>query len=279
MYYSAQQTVGGEIKNVRRNSYVAMLLTIVIGISFCVVVIYLAENVMGYRFLEAIAAVSGTSAYTIPITTPYYNYLVGVLVTNPIILWIMGLFFIGWDIALVMLNFVMVPRYLLASSMDRITPGFLARVSDRFHTPYVGIWLVVICGSIMLVMYTMFAGFFSTLSAVLGEMIAAYLLFSIAAIIFPFRKSTKPMFDASPIAYKVAGIPVLSILGVISTVVLLSIGYMFLVNSMYGVNSFYSLLGIVLITIGAVIIFVASYAYNRKHGLDIMMAFQQIPPE
>jgi len=279
MYYAAQQTVGGEIKNVRRTSYLAMILTIVIGISFCVTVIYLAENVMGYRFLQAIAAMSGTSAYTIPIATPYYNYLVGVLVTNPILLWIMGLLFIGWDIALVMLNFVMVPRYLLASSMDRITPGFLANVSDRFHTPYAGIWLVVLCGSIMLVLYTSFAGFFATLSAVLGEMIAAYLLFSIAAIVFPLRKGTKALFDASPVAWRVAGVPVLSILGCISTVVLLSIGYMFLMNSMYGVNSVYSLVGIVLIVIGAVTIFTTSYTYNKKHGLDIMLGFKQLPPE
>jgi cytochrome c biogenesis protein CcdA len=74
-------------------------------------------------------------------------------------------------------------------------------------------------------------------------------------------------------------VPVISIAGVLSTFILLGVGYLFLTNSVYGVNSFYSLLAIVLSILLGVAIFGVAYAYRRSTGLDLMLAFKQIPPE
>jgi amino acid transporter len=273
MYVSAQQIVGGEIKNVQKNAWRSMLLTFVIGGILTALVAYLAVQVMGYNFLVAVAT---TSSLPIP---PYYNALIGVLFSNSALLWVTEILFVGWYVSIPMMNFFMVSRYLLASSMDGVTPGFLAKVSDRFHTPFVGIWIVVIVGSIMTVIYTLYASIFSTLSAVLAELVLAYLLVSIAAIIFPYRGRTKAIFEASTIRYKVAGVPVISIFGALSTVILLAMGYMMVMNSAYGVNSFYSLLAVVLTLVLGLAIFGLSYVYKKSRGLNILLAFTEIPPE
>jgi ABC-type antimicrobial peptide transport system permease subunit len=77
----------------------------------------------------------------------------------------------------------------------------------------------------------------------------------------------------------VGGVPVISIAGVLSTIVVLYIGYMFLTNDAYAANSPYSLLAILLSIVGALAVFGAAYLYHRSQGLDIMMAFREIPPE
>ncbi len=273
LYVSAQQIVGGEIKNVRKSSYWSIALTFLIGGGFGALLIFLTVHVMGYNFLIAAASTPGA-----PVTL-YYNALVGLLVDNPALLWIMELLFCGWYIAIPLLNFYFVPRYLLATSMDRVTPGFFARVSERFHTPTVGIWMVVVFGSIMLIIYTEYVSLFGTLSAVLTELIAAYLLVSVAAILFPFTKGTRDIYRASPITYKIAGFPLISIMGIISTVILVGVGYMMLSNATYGLNSFYSLLAIVLTVVVGLAIYIVSYFYRRSQGLNLGLAFKQIPPE
>jgi amino acid transporter len=194
---------------------------------------------MGYDFLTAIAAISYTADYKLPVMA-YYNFLVGVLTPHPIVLWIAAIFFIGWSFASAILAFVILPRELLASSMDRITPSAFAKVSDHFHTPYVGNLLVVILSCVMLVLYTVYASFFATLSAVLANLICVYLPISLAAIVFPFRSATRPIFNSSAVKRKVGGVPVISVMGVLSTIVVLYIGYMFMTNPAYGANSAYS---------------------------------------
>jgi amino acid transporter len=273
MYVSAQQIVGGEIKNVQKNAWRSILLTFVIGGVLTAVVAYLAVEVMGYNFLVAVAT---SSSLPIP---PYYNALIAVLFVNPVLLWVTEILFVGWYISIPMVNFFFVSRYLLASSMDSVTPGFFARVSDRFHTPYVGIWIVVVVGSLMIVIYTLYGVIFSTLSAVLAELVAAYLLVSIAAIVFPFREGTRAIFESSTVKHKIGGVPVMSIFGALSAVILLGIGYMMVTNSAYGVNSFYSLLAVVLTVVLGLAIFGSSYIYRKRQGLDLMTAFKMIPPE
>jgi amino acid transporter len=278
LYISNMQSAGGEIKNAKKNSYYAILITVVMGIFFTGLICYLCQQVMGYNFLVAAGTTAGNGTWKLPIF-PYYDYLAGVVITNPVLLWMAMILFIGWDVGIVMNNFVMVPRYLLASSMDRITPGVFGKVSDRWHTPYVGYIIVVVIGSIMLCWYVLQGQFFAALSAVLGELVGCYLLVSIAAIVFPFRTTTKNVFEGGPAAYKLMGVPVMSIAGVLSTFACLWLIYYYLVNSAYGTNGFYSLILLGLTTFGGAAVFAASYLYYRGRGLDLMLAFKQVPPE
>ena len=61
----------------------------------------------------------------------------------------------------------------------------------------------------------------------------AYILISITAIVFPFRK--KAIFDASPAGkYKVGGFPVLSIMGILALAVNLFIAWIFIAGPALG---------------------------------------------
>jgi len=100
----------------------------------------------------------------------------------------------------------------------------------------------------------------------------------IATIIFPYRK--KDLLDAAPgwMRAKIVGVPVLSILGLLTTLSFFYIGYLAIINPLIVTLTFAGgaiALGIV---VGCIIVYYASVSYHKKHGLDIELAFKEIPP-
>jgi amino acid transporter len=191
----------------------------------------------------------------------------------------MEVLFLGWYLLTPALGFLVVTRVLLASSMDRVVPSYFARISDKFHTPYVATWVVAALGSISLVVYTLYASILANLSAILGTVTGAFLLVSLGAIVFPYSKRTKPIFESSPIQFRLLGIPVMTIAGTLSTLVLFALTYMFATNSVYGANTPFSIAAVAFEFVSALMIFGVSYLYHKREGLDLMLAFAQIPPE
>ena len=78
---------------------------------------------------------------------------------------------------------------------------------------------------------------------------------------------------------KVAGIPLTSISAVICLIFFVLLEYFFLTNSLYGANipAVYEAIAFSLAV--PIIIFVASYYYCKSKGIDLSLAFREIPPE
>jgi hypothetical protein len=100
---------------------------------------------------------------------------------------------------------------------------------------------------------------------------------SVAAIALPFRQ--KRLFQESSVNYKVGGIPVLSIAGLAS----------FLVFAYFVVNSvttsvFYTPTtdqGAFLVVLfgGAIAFYFLAAEYRKSQGIDLSLAFKDLPPE
>lgn len=77
---------------------------------------------------------------------------------------------------------------------------------------------------------------------------------------------------------KVAGIPLTSISAVICLIFFVLLEYFFLTNSLYGANipAVYEAIAFSLAV--PIIIFAASY-YCKSEGIDLSLAFREIPPE
>ncbi|MDA4111683.1 MAG: hypothetical protein OK439_04040, partial [Thaumarchaeota archaeon] len=106
----------------------------------------------------------------------------------------------------------------------------------------------------------------------------------LALMVFPFVK--KDMFKLSPgfTSKKIGGLPIVSIFGALAAIGFGYLGYIALNNSLYGsgavgvFNAFtYELVAAILI-IGFVI-YAVSYFYHKSHGINIALAFTEIPPE
>jgi len=281
LYVSEMQAAGGEIKSAKRTAYIASLITMVVGGGFSIVTAAAYQNTVTLSFANAITYASANSlpAYVLPVA-PTYNFLASLLVANNVAaLWLLNIGFITTSIALLLMYYLFTPRYFLACAFDRIMPEKLASVSDRFHTPYAAIIVATVLALITLPIYSYYATVLATLSAVLGELIFGYLIFGIATIVFPFAKNTKSIYEGSPINKAIGGVPIITILGILNALALGYIGFLLCVNSSYGVNSTVSVIAVLLVAAAAPVWYYARKAQFGSKGVDLGLAFKEIPPE
>src|SRR5258707_11306548 len=99
--------------------------------------------------------------------------------------------------------------YMLAWSLDRVVPKQLGQVSDTFHTPIKAILLCAVTGEIALFALVQIPQA-SLLGALLAQ-IAAFIVVSIAGILFPYR--LKAVWESAG-GRRILGVPAVTLAGI-----------------------------------------------------------------
>jgi basic amino acid/polyamine antiporter, APA family len=199
---------------------------------------------------------------------------------------LMSLWWFGWSGTV----FLSSTRVVFAAAFDRLLPEKVAEVDERTGTPVVALLLMVIPSIFIsyLFAYDVF-GFQSLTLAATLVIAVTYLGTTVAAILLPYRKPD--MYNASPIAkYKVFGLPLISVAGVIfgGFLVFLLYQWLFDPNALYGIG--YSINpdgyknGTSIIFMGilyaiAAAIYFGFKAYRKRKGLDLDKIHAEIPVE
>ncbi len=252
---------------------------------FLIALWYLLQSVIGVKFLQSFFTLfNNFDPSTNPLAffyTPYYPALVASITSSPIIWYIIlgGLTFGIFQVILIV--YFASTRIQLAASLDRVLPERLSYVNPRAHSPLIALIVSAIgCEAFLyLIIYaSSFTGYFST--AGLATQIA-YILISITAIVFPFRK--KEIFEASPAGkYKVGGFPVLSIMGILALIVNLFIAGIFIFGPPLGflsISSVSSIGFVVGIFLACFLIYLIAWGIRRSQGIDLHLSFSEVPPE
>ena len=274
VYYSA------EIKDVRRSQFYAILGSAIIYMFILWLDYYVTVTTLGPQFFGSMAYLWGTgnSAYTLGFPPFFQNLFRFACIGNPAAYSIVAIGFAAMSIAAPLTYLFGGTRMLFAWAFDRVIPMSLAKVDSRYSSPYVAIilWTIVSIGCMALWAYSNLLGFF--LYASFGWMVMQAFA-SIAGIVFPWRR--KDIFDTSPeiVKKKVAGIPLISLLGIGALICSLYIGYASIAPAYMGsIQPGYLGFTIGLFIIGA-IIYGISWAYRRRSGLPLDLTFREIPPE
>lgn len=279
LFVLTTQGIAGELKNPKRTVYMGLAITVVVAGLFTLLGVVGYLNALTPTFANAINFVYAHGlGYALPVA-PTFNFLASLPVNNVVLIWILNIGLVATDIALLLNFYIYTPRYFLATAFDRLLPERLADVSDRFHSPHVGIIVSIAIALVTLVIFTYFGSYAYAMSGTLGQLLFGMLVFAIATIFFPYSRRTRDLYRNSPINKSLAGVPIISILGVLDVLFLAYLGYLMLVNSAYGANSTYSLVAIVLVAVIAHVWYFARRAYLKTRGIDLDMAFSQIPPE
>jgi basic amino acid/polyamine antiporter, APA family len=137
--------------------------------------------------------------------------------------------------------------------------------------------LLVGAGSIAALAAFVWIPEFATLVGIFG-FILGFLLVSVAAVVFPYR--LRDVFEASPVRWRIGGVPVVSVVGVLSLVALLIMAWAFLTDPSAGLNG---RPGLVWMNIGifasGLVIYGIARAVQRSRGVDISRAFKELPAE
>ena len=279
LLFSALSAIfAGEIKEIKRSQIYGTMGSVLLSGIMLVVMGYLAGAVFGYDFLGASTWLyyAGSPALPLPpLVTPWYAWFVSLLTDNVAVIVVILFGFALWCAYWIGVCGIYATRSMLAWSFDRLTPGPLGYVSPRFRTPVAAIALSWVIAWIFLALYA-FTPYFAVLSGFLG-LVLTFILTSFSALIFPFR--LREIYERSPIKYEIAGVPVITICGAISLVFTCFVEYLLFIDNNAAVNTPVNM-GLVfgLLVLGVIYFYAARY-YRKKQGVNVDLAYREIPIE
>ncbi len=192
---------------------------------------------------------------------------------NFILSFIIGLGWIALTIGVLAFGIITISRYLLAQSFDRFLPSRLAYVSPKYRSPVLAhlLDLVITVALIGLASYL-----YGTISSLYGAVLASMIYFGfvgVATVVYSVtNKAQRSRF-------------LLGVAGILQTLVFAYLAYGFLAYrgiggvSIYGGNSLaYGYITATFVA-GSVIYILSRWYNSSKKGIDISLAFKEIPPE
>lgn len=204
----------------------------------------------------------------------FWTLAMGVTTSVPL-QYLIGIGWILWEVAVLAYGIIVFSRYIFAYAFDRFLPTSFSNLS-RFGSPLTAHMLDLI---VTIGLVAAFASFYGSLSALYAAVIAAMIYFffvGISAVVYA-NKHEKGSSKGT-----------LSIAGVLMSLVFLFIIYQFIADPTvwgtsatvagipgtdfayaYAAGSF----------IAGAIIYLVSKSYYAKRGIDIGMAYKEIPPE
>jgi len=283
--YSAY--ISGEIRNVRKAQIAGILGSLLLFAVFLVALLIVTVSVFGANLIGSLSYLFDLTAFGINPASPYFNllpvppfpqFLIGFVTSNSVIIFLVTF---GFGISMLMnaLPYTVVSvRNIFAWAFDRAVPSPLAAVDTRFHSPYAAIIVTAIVSAVttyasvylnISLLFTYITFLFAVLYAVVG----------IAGILFPYRR--KDLFEASPniVKMRVAGVPAISIVGAISLVVSVFVGYSLLTPAFSGPFILENFLVVIAVLIIPLVLYGITYAYYKSKGLPLDLVQRQIPPE
>lgn len=269
--------VAGEIKNATKSMSIALGSILVVGLLALLLFLPLTINLVGHQFWNSVALLSNQHPGSFPWLTYVSPFVFAGMIGHSAIFAILialGLFVAG--ILQTIPVFFVMGRAMLAWSFDRVFPEALGRVSDRTHTPVLAMIIAGIFGEIGLVL-TVSIGLFDFWVSSTAVTAFAWIMVGIAAMVFPLKKA---LYSQSGIqTYKFLGIPLIVIAGAFMTIEMGAAFYWGLIPGTQLNILWVKLAMLTLFFGGGLVIYYISRVVHRARGLDIDLAFQEIPPE
>jgi APA family basic amino acid/polyamine antiporter len=271
----ASAYIGGEVKGANRSQLRGMVGSVLFSALWLLLLVAVVLRVIPYNFVGAVGAADvGRTGLGF---TPVFTELVSVMTTNWFLLILIGVGFCLWSYAWLPIYIITTTRNMLAWAFDGLLPVRVSSVDERFHSPVVAIVISAGLGVVFLGVYS-FNTSFATISGFFGQ-VWTYLLAGIAAIVLPYK--LPEVFEASPVRWRLAGVPVLSIVGVLSLVGMGVIEYAYLNDPNSGI-SFRAptmLLVNVAVFLSGFVFYAVTRMVRARQGIDVGLAFAEIPPE
>ncbi len=274
--------LGGEVKRAGRTMWLALFGAVIMNGAIFALVVGVVVAVLGTDWVGSLAYLANQPASAnalagLPVS-PGINFIGSIMGGNLLIQLIIGIGFVAWSINGTPASELQATRYMLAGALDRMIPGTLGEVDDRFHSPRNAIIVCTVGGEVAILALIAIPQA-SLLGALLAQLIA-YLIVGVAGIVFPYR-----MHDVwqSAGGRRILGVPAISVAGAASVIVIGALLFNWItndtINSFFGVTRDISLVVTAFVLITGVIWYVAAVVINRSRGVDTNLVYKAIPPE
>jgi amino acid transporter len=267
----------GELRLGKRTHMRSMPGAVLLAVASLLLMTLAFTHVASYTFNGRLA-LAEPAAYGFSAGPPAYPEIMGIASGSAIwsILMILG-FSAGLFIWLPE-TMLMASRSMFAWSFDRLMPERLSWVEPRTRSPLVALAIILVLITASTAIYS-FTTWFTTLTVLLG--ISFTMVFTaISGIILPFRQ--RALVAASPYARRVAGIPLFTLVGGVALLGFLGAIAILMWDPGSGVslakNPGKLELAAIIYALGFAIYF-ASKAIRRRQGIELELAYHELPPE
>jgi len=273
---------GGEVRQQVRAQVFSLPLAVLFSGMFMVILLALAESRFGFGLLGSIARLDPeVLGFTF---TPSFNELCAIISATPLLGIVILIGFLYWCVAWAPVAIGAVTRVWLAWSLDYMWPKKFSEVNPRFHTP---VFALVFCGVMGMVCLALFA-YIPTFGLLVGAfgVFITFMLASVAGLLMPFRRPQQ--FESSGIAWRIGRLPVISLMGALSILFLAVVEVSILFDPVSGISLsptyedggpfFMLLLNLLVFFCGFIYYAIRKWLLKRR-GIDIGLAFNEIPPE
>jgi amino acid transporter len=268
--------ISGEIKRAGRSMWYALFGSTLFNGLMLAAVIFLVVSGLGEDWVKSLGFLATNHADELGVPAGI-NFL-GSIMGGTIAALIIFLGFVAWALNGTPASELQATRYMLAASLDRMIPSALGAVDERTHSPRNAIILCTIAGELSIL--ALIAIPQASLLGALMAQIIAYLIVSVAGILFPYRM--KDVWQASG-GRTVAGIPLIVLAGIAGVIVLGGQLFLFVTNN--DINGFFGVTRDISLLVAAVVIgtgvlwYIGAWIYNRNRGVDTNLVYRAIPPD
>jgi len=267
----------GEIKNARRNAKVATYAGTLLQVGSMMLIAGLLYKAIGYRFLSSMAYLEVSAPGSYPFDFPFaLNYAVLLISQNVWLISLVSIAFILWTGICAATLLFSITRVMFAYSWDRIFPDWVAEVSERTSTP-VNAAIVCAVGAEIVLAITIYSRAFANLTPTTVGIWVTWVGVALAAILLPYRKP-ELWQTISRERRRIAGLPVITWAGILVVIMAaFSLPYIFVTGA--GVMDASALTVVGVMVIGGPVLFYIARAIRRRQGVDIDMAYKELPSE
>jgi APA family basic amino acid/polyamine antiporter len=272
--------IGGEVKEPGKNQPRIILATLAFAAAMYLVCLWRFYDIVGQDFINSVVYLNNNTddGSGLPVD-PVLNLFAGIMTGSTVLNVIMAVSFFLWNFLLLFVIATVITRNLFAWSVDRIMPDAVTKVDRRFHSPWVATLIVIVASEILLVLYV-FTTFFQEVSNYIVLYSIAFWVASFAAILLPYRRPE--IYNAAPdfVRRKIGGVPVLVLFGVGNLVLFSLVLYSaFKLPAFSGPTGTDAVLFVIGIYVAGLLVYVAARAIQRRRGIDIDLAYREIPPD
>jgi APA family basic amino acid/polyamine antiporter len=230
---------------------------------------------VGLNFIQA----SSAGKYSGPVPASFF-FLSAIAPGGKILPVILCIAFLGWLLPNTYANMAIIPRCMLAWTLDGLLPPWFGKVNDRTHTPVNAIIVTAVLGLVLCAWAAYSVSFLTVLAEITFVAFPTWILLGIAAIVMKRRRPS--LYAHSPADWKLWGVPVLPVAG-------LACAAMSLFGLIDGIKNhvavgvtnlaFTICLPFICLAVGTVWYAVARFVHLRRDHVDIRLAYDAIPPE
>jgi len=272
--------ISGEIKKVNVAMPLSQIGSMFLFLIYWLIFTTVANHGLGDTTIRSLSYIDTQGQATTMLNTlPTISYMVVWMTQNWLLVAIagpLGFFVATWG-GILGLSFAPV-RNLFAFSFDGLLPGWVNKVS-RNGSPNNAVLLAFLIAWVILTV-SVFTTLWSFITYTVTIWMVGWVILGIAAMVFPWRR--KDIFEKSPalVQSRVAGIPWITILGLLGTIVAaVSIYATFLVGTTPTFNEKNLIWTSAIFIAAPIVIYFIAVSVQKRKGVEMSKRFKTIPPD